>query len=458
MERRDRLMAALDAGRLLLGAAASAATVRAAGCHAEARRAEAAASRIGWPQRAVAWLSGAQPTGTTPESRTLDEAAGRHAAAARKLRGALAATEAALRQRPAIPPRLPPSAGQRLDAAASRMLLMSRSRRIPEPEEVLKAAAELLSAVSEACWTIEADETKARKPAAEERRIWLPVPASLGRRLETMGASSDPSVASGSRHYLPIGADLKPFEPFLPLAMRSRRPSFRFPPIAPGAAGQNLWGLLTPPSWDLVRSSTYDLSGRRCQICGRRGGKLLRVVCRDAAEADRRKNSIECHEIWSWDAPGYPAGAGVQVLERLMGVCTDCHMMFHEGFALSRAKEAGLERQVKDFLDRRRMLVNRITRGKLDELLAADRAEWETLAGTPAWIMDLSALSRLGAAADGTLVVEEENRAHVRPDDIAGLSFVTDKGRGFPATPLDQVLSEANERLGLRSRTAASWR
>jgi hypothetical protein len=76
----------------------------------------------------------------------------------------------------------------------------------------------------------------------------------------------------------------------------------------------NVRSLLPGESWTLLRRHAYEQAGRRCAICGVTG-------------------RLEAHEIWSFDD-----SSGVQQLEGLTALCSDCHEVKHFGLAEVRGR------------------------------------------------------------------------------------------------------------------------
>ncbi len=82
--------------------------------------------------------------------------------------------------------------------------------------------------------------------------------------------------------------------------------------------GSNLHNLLSRKDWDRLRIETFASAGRRCEVCG-------------------SSSNLECHELWKYYEPilRYPDDVkiGVQHLQGLIALCTECHEAHHLGFA-----------------------------------------------------------------------------------------------------------------------------
>lgn len=256
-------------------------------------------------------------------------------------------------------------------------------------------------------------------------KIYLPIPVSLRAQAQRLGASYDPNGGYGSRVFVRSDEDRERLEHLLPIAFRQRNYQFEFPPIRYNASGQNLWGLFDRNTWDHIRTASYDRAGRRCMICGNRGGKIMEHIM---PPDQVNKNRVDCHEVWQWEVPEASNGIGIQKLKELLVVCVSCHMMFHEGFAISRAREYGDAEFVRDHIEKRRCLVNRMTAGDLNILLEEGRSEWERMNGVDQWILDLSHLGNQDFMNRFEAVFNEENEARFRSENVAGLEFSTDRG------------------------------
>lgn len=69
---------------------------------------------------------------------------------------------------------------------------------------------------------------------------------------------------------------------------------------------------VTPKQWELIKKTTFQKAGNRCEICSGVGPKW----------------PVECHEVWLYDDV-----KKIQTLERTIALCPSCHQVKHIGFA-----------------------------------------------------------------------------------------------------------------------------
>lgn len=278
-------------------------------------------------------------------------------------------------------------------------------------------------------------------PDRPEKRIYLPIPSTLGNLARGAGARLDREAPRGaSGWYVTPDMDLSKVSKMLPIALRPEPSGLTFPPVPYRASGQSLAGLTTETTWKHVRSTAYALSGRRCAICGGRGeGGFLSEAVYPAGEGGP---GVECHEVWDWKIPSEETGIGIQTLQRMLVVCRNCHVLFHSGFFMSRAREQGIEDKVAAAIEKRRMLITRMTREQLAGSLAKSSEHLRRASGIDKWVLDLSHLSAQQFMQHHVPVVMEDNKASFPPERIAGLAFETDGGRSFEARTAREVYSE----------------
>ena len=274
-----------------------------------------------------------------------------------------------------------------------------------------------------------------------ERRIYLPIPSTLGRVAMDAGALVDRDAPKGaSPWYVTPEMDLSKVSGMLPIAMRPQRSGLTFPPVPYRAAGQSLAALASETTWSHIRKTSYALSGRRCQICGGRGeGGFLAESVYPQGEGGV---GVECHEVWDWKIPSESNGIGVQTLAKMLVVCRNCHVLFHSAFFLNRAREAGIEDKVAAAIEKRRMLITRMTRDELGASLAKSSEHLRKASGVDKWVLDLGHLSAQQFMQHHVPVIAEDNRASFPPERIAGLSFETDAGRSFEARTAAEVYAD----------------
>ena len=132
--------------------------------------------------------------------------------------------------------------------------------------------------------------------------------------------------------------------------------------------------------------------------------------------------------------------------------------MFHSAFFMRRARAEGIADEVAAAIEKRRMLVTRQTRAQLSAGLAAAAENLARASGVDTWVVDLSHLSSQGFMANANPVLLESNEAGLPPERVAGLSFVTDRGRSFPQRTVDEILSGLRRRDVEREATASPRR
>jgi Domain of unknown function (DUF5710) len=161
-------------------------------------------------------------------------------------------------------------------------------------------------------------------------RVWLDVPFAEKDRAKAAGARWDPAAR---RWYAPRPGMAQ-------LARWAARPDL--PALLPGedrSFGAGLFVDLVPSScwftnarsciaqqdWERVRRLVVGRAGRRCEAEG----------CRQGENRDRQI-WLEAHERWEF-LEG-PRGR-VQVLRRLVCLCTECHTATHFGLAQIRGRD-----------------------------------------------------------------------------------------------------------------------
>lgn len=279
------------------------------------------------------------------------------------------------------------------------------------------------------------------KPAVigPERKIYLPIPSALGPQARELGARSENDGLRGvSPWYVTTSQDLQPFRNLLPIAYRPEATKFEFPPIPYRASGQNLWGFFDRSTWDRVRKTSYSMTGHRCAVCGGRGGFIADKVMGE----EERRHGVECHEVWDWNVEDQSTGVGVQKLQRLLVLCASCHAVFHAGHFAIKARDRGLEDEVRAFIEKRRMLINRVGIDELNADLHATKEVMMQAKGVDKWIIDLEALSNQQFMADHLPIMRERNDAGVSADRIAGISFETDAGERFTRRSAQDIYAE----------------
>ncbi len=77
----------------------------------------------------------------------------------------------------------------------------------------------------------------------------------------------------------------------------------------------NVRSAVATSDWERLRRMITRRAGHACEICGRGEDRTVR-------------RWLEAHERWTYDET-----AGVQALRRLLGLCSDCHLSTHLGYA-----------------------------------------------------------------------------------------------------------------------------
>lgn len=342
-------------------------------------------------------------------------------------------------------PRIPKAIATTVEAAGSKASFL-RAKKGQSRKEIVAVCSGIAAAGN--AWrdllTTEnkasaADNARRASPTARNSRIYLPIPVAMRHVAKRAGALYDKDAPVGSRMFVPIGANLAPFERMLPLSFRDKPLKLSFPPVPPNAAGQAIWGVFDQDTWDRVRASAYERTGRRCMLCGKQSGSMKAKIFPN----DRSKTGpVECHEVWDWKIPEEDGEIGVQKLKALLVVCAECHATFHSDYMIKAADRVGLGDQVRDFIEAKRLALTRLSPEELDISLQRDEAKFQAASNVGTWIMDLSHLGAQDFMMHETPVLMENNPAGVPPERIAGLSFVTDAGREFPARSAREIYEE----------------
>lgn len=341
-------------------------------------------------------------------------------------------------------PRIPKSVSAKVETAGSRSSFL-RSKNRKSRKDVVTACSGIIDAwiewqtvLKEETAAAAADNARRANPTARNSRIYLPIPVSMRYTAQRIGALYDKDAPVGSRMYVPIGANLAPFERMLPLSFRDKPPKLSFPPIPPNAAGHAIWGVFDRDTWDRVRTSAYERTGRRCMLCGKQSGLMKSKIFPN----DRSKTGpVECHEVWDWKILE-DRDIGIQRLKALLVVCAECHAAFHADYMIEAGNRVGLGEQVKDFIEAKRLALTRLSPDDLEISLQRDEAQFQAASRVGTWIMDLSHLGAQDFMTHETPVLLENNSAGVPPELVAGLSFVTDEGREFEARKSIDILRE----------------
>lgn len=283
----------------------------------------------------------------------------------------------------------------------------------------------------------------------EGKRIWLPIPSSMSSQAKALGAKLDPSVKGegASPFYVEVGDPLAKFNSLLPHAFRETRPKLKFASIRQGAARQNLWSFFDKLSWDHIRNVNYSATGRRCILCGKQGGSLQKRL---EPEKKNKAASVECHEVWNWSRPDPDIPVGIQSLERIMTLCFDCHMSFHDDVAHGKAMRAGDEqfaRQVQGYLIKRRAFLTHADPQAVALEMKEETALLDAHRGVTTWIVDLTKLAKQDYMYGQTPTLIEDNPAGVKPSQIAGITFRDGDGTVHKAVTPERLYQDTAMRF-----------
>lgn len=317
---------------------------------------------------------------------------------------------------------------------------VSNLRNAAPTPDCVKTSSDLINIV--AMWADASRRARGESDRAGGGRIWLPIPYSMARLATSLGASQERGVKGASRFFVNVGDPLAKFNALLPHAFRETKPDLRFASIRKTAQRQNLWSFLDAVSWDHIRNVNYAMTGRRCALCGKQSGSLLRVI---DPSSIRKEGSVECHEVWNWSRPDPSLPVGIQSLERILVVCFDCHMCFHDEIARGKALKTGgedLERRVQGYLIKRRSFLTGDSPKDVVLDMKAERLSLKAHADVDTWIVDLSKLSKQDYMFGQVPTLLSGNPAGVKPSQLAGIAFKDQSGRLHPAVNPERLYQE----------------
>lgn len=271
-------------------------------------------------------------------------------------------------------------------------------------------------------------------------RVFLPINPALRKTMAKGHLKTDPGAGRLSPFYLEWNASSDwagPFERFLPTAFQKQRKTYDFTEIPGSARRQNLWSVFDEASWGFIREAVRMATGYRCKICGSVGGRLIDTVFDDEKH---KAKSVDCHEVWEWEVLDEDQGIGVQKLREILVLCTDCHMMWHEEFAVGKAERHGKDgEQVRAFLRDRMSQVTGLDPSEVDARVEAGRARLAERGDVETWLMDLSYIQMQSNLHAVEPVLREDNPAGVSAEMIAGLEFRTEDGVRHEARTVDEI-------------------
>lgn len=324
----------------------------------------------------------------------------------------------------------------RLSAISSKIAAIGRKK---DAQAIISVARDIIACVD--AW---AAAGRLSRTGREDKsgRIWLPIPFSMTSQATALGAKQEHSLKGASRFYVEVGDPLAKFNSLLPHAFRETRPKLQFSSIRSGAHRQNLWSFMDSLSWDHIRNVNYSMTGRRCILCGKQSGNLVRKL---EPDKPNKVGSVECHEVWNWTRPDPDIPVGVQSLERIMVVCFDCHMCFHDEIARGKALRIGdadLERQVQRYLVKRRSFLTHSSPKDVVLDMQAEQAKLASHRDVKTWIVDLSKLAKQDYMYGQTPTLLSNNPAGVKPGQVAGITFRDEQGIIHPAVNPERLYQE----------------
>jgi Domain of unknown function (DUF5710) len=209
-------------------------------------------------------------------------------------------------------------------------------------------------------------------------RVWLDVPFAEKDQAKAAGARWDQSAR---RWYAPRAgiAELARWAalPDLPALLPGEDRSFGaglFVDLVPSSCWfTNARSCIAQRDWERVRRLVVGRSGRRCEAegCGQ-------------GEDRGREVWLEAHERWEYrEAPG----RRVQILRRLVCLCTECHTATHFGLAGIR----GVDQEAAEHLAK----VTGMSAGEAQQHIRAAFTVWAQRSAHD-WELDLSILTRGG--------------------------------------------------------------
>lgn len=332
----------------------------------------------------------------------------------------------------------PEEIAARLAGVSAKVAGLARKK---EAKAVVEAAREVIQCID--AWA-KAGKL-ARRGGSEDGgagRIWLPIPFSMQSQATALGAKQDLTIKGASRFYVNVGEPLARFNSLLPHAFRENPPKLTFSTIRATAHRQNLHSFVDALSWDHIRNVNYSMTGRRCILCGKQSGNLVRKL---EPEKPNKIGTVECHEVWSFSRPDPDIPVGVQSLQRLIVVCFDCHMCFHDEIARAKARKVGdeqLEHEVQRYLVDRRSKLTHVSPPEVAMEMRAEQARLADHKDVTTWIVDLSKLAKQDYMYGQTPTLLSVNPAGVKASQLAGITFRDEAGTVHPAVNPERLYQE----------------
>lgn len=207
-------------------------------------------------------------------------------------------------------------------------------------------------------------------------RVWLDVPFGEKDAAKAQGARWDPDAR---RWYAP-GPNvpgLAPWaaQPELPESLPGEDRTFGsglFVDLVPQSCWfTNVRSCVAERDWERLHRLVVNRAGRKCEACGRRED-------RDA------KRWLEAHERWHYDDERQ-----VQVLKRIVCLCTDCHTATHFGLA-------GIKGKGEEAFAHLRTVTG-MSEDEADDHISAAFDVWKQRS-LRQWTLDLTMLTSVGIA------------------------------------------------------------
>jgi len=142
----------------------------------------------------------------------------------------------------------------------------------------------------------------------------------------------------------------------------------------------NVRSAVSERDWFRIRQMVYRRAGLRCEACGTEADKAAGLL-------------LECHERFAYRAQA-GAASGVQVLQRLICLCSACHRVTHFGWTEMEGPQA-----------QQAAMAHLMTVTGMDGQQAAEHVEaafqlWASRSER-AWTVDLSLITGIGIRTSG---------------------------------------------------------
>lgn len=219
----------------------------------------------------------------------------------------------------------------------------------------------------------------------DNSRLWLDVPFAEKDEAKALGARWDPKVRSW---WAPAGrgADLGRWVP-LPVLLPGEDRDFGsglFVDLVPSSCWfTNVRSCVSSRDWDRLRLMIYRRAGYRCEACGGERDSQAGVY-------------LEAHERWAF------VTGDVQVLKRLICLCTPCHEVTHFGLATVRGRDGLALAHLMRVNDWHR----RTAQDQIDDAFRL----WRIRSASD-WTLDVTMLTAVGISVSKPLTPQERRRA-----------------------------------------------